>query len=170
MSVERLDIFRGATPATAQDAGSVLSRAMLLAQDAADATLAEARADAERIRAEARAEVAQLEGVIAELRDQITVLAARVATTAGSTTQPAQLPRPAAPGALVASRPDVRAEPGGEASGRPKDQAPATVAPTPAQPKSPAPRPGWWRGIPLEAILPIVAIVVVLLVMLALMG
>lgn len=160
-----------------------VGRALIVAQQVADQTLAEARveaeriraaarvdaegirvearADAERLRAAARAEVMQLGEQVASLREHVGALEVQLTTARRATVPPAtSVPAIAGPPPLIETQPDVI----------PKGRAPEAEAPAPVLPEAPHRRPPWWRAIPMEAILPIVAIVAVLLVMLALMG
>jgi chromosome segregation protein len=188
----------------------VLGRALVVAQQAADATLAEARAEAERMRREAQAEAARIQDLIEGLRSQVASLSRQlaVAESARPTGAPRRVHQPLEREAAVLVLQEFKATTDtapAAASVRQAEQTRATVGATapasallaPAASAAPAPpirssapavsaEPAAMpapavsnraealqrsiRQIPLEAILPIVAIIVVLGIMLAWLG
>jgi hypothetical protein len=161
------EIAELASPGAGEATDAVVGRALLAGQQAADVTLAEARAEGERIRVQARAEA---EGIRAEARADAERL--RSAARSELARLDALISELRAQAAVVAEQ----ANPG-QANPTPalstaqgEARQPAHHATPAATPTSKRVRPTWWATVPLEAALPIAAILVVLLVMLALMG
>lgn len=181
-STDRLDAWLdAATDVSATEAETILGRAMILAQRAAEATLAEARAEADRIRREAQADARRLDtlldsvrGQVAALSEELSSVEAAAASARLEVVAPSRhvvaLPGPVS--ATVAAPSEPAPEPVPSVGERPE--------PAPDPPRAERPEPGptppqqtdmrMIGPIPVEAILPMLAIVIVLIVVLAWLG